>query len=60
MSIFIYYKAILISILASVTDMTLMYELDTHSKINESLILGISSLAGLLIQFWTKFGLLKV
>ena len=51
-SIFIYYKAILISILASVTDMTLMYELDTHSKINESLILGISSLAGLLIQFF--------
>jgi len=51
-SIFIYYKAIIISVIASVTDITLMYELDTNTKINESLILGISSFAGLLIQFF--------
>ena len=51
-SIFIYYKAIIISVIASVTDITLMYELDTNTKINESLIIGLSSFAGLLIQFF--------
>lgn len=51
-SIFIYYKAIIISVIASATDITLMYELDMNTKINESLILGISSFAGLLIQFF--------
>ncbi len=51
-SIFTYYKAIIISMIASVTDITLMYELDMNTKINESLIIGLSSFAGLLIQFF--------
>ena len=34
-SIFTYYKAIIISVIASVTDITLMYELDTNTKIND-------------------------
>ena len=50
--IFIYYKAIIVSIVATLTDITLMYELDTYTKLNESLILGISSFSGLLIQFF--------
>ncbi len=50
--IFTYYKAIIISVIASVTDITLMYELDMNTKINESLIIGLSSFAGLLIQFF--------
>ena len=46
-----YYKAIIVSIIASLTDMFLMFEL---SKANwkEELALGLSSFAGIIIQFF--------
>ena len=46
-----YYKAVIVSIFASVTDMFIMFEL---SKANwqEELALGLSSFAGIIIQFF--------
>ena len=46
-----YYKAIIVSIIASLTDMFIMFEL---SKANwkEELALGLSSFAGIIIQFF--------
>ena len=46
-----YYKAVIVSVLASLTDMFIMFEL---SKANwkEELALGLSSFAGIIIQFF--------
>ena len=46
-----YYKAVIVSIFASITDMFIMFEL---SKANwqEELALGLSSFAGIIIQFF--------
>ena len=46
-----YYKAVIVSIIASLTDMFIMFEL---SKANwkEELALGLSSFAGIIIQFF--------
>ena len=46
-----YYKAIIVSVVASLTDMFIMFEL---SKANwkEELALGLSSFAGIIIQFF--------
>jgi len=46
-----YYKAVIVSILASLTDMFIMFEL---SKANwrDELALGLSSFAGIIIQFF--------
>ncbi len=46
-----YYKAVIVSVLASITDMFIMFEL---SKANwrEELALGLSSFAGIIIQFF--------
>tara|TARA_B000000477_G_C6007646_1_gene191871 strand:- start:124 stop:609 length:486 start_codon:yes stop_codon:yes gene_type:complete len=46
-----YYKAIIVSVIASLTDMFIMFEL---SKTNwkEELALGLSSFAGIIIQFF--------
>ena len=46
-----YYKAVIVSIFASLTDMFIMFEL---SKANwqEELALGLSSFAGIIIQFF--------
>tara|TARA_B100000925_G_scaffold40088_1_gene26168 strand:- start:175 stop:660 length:486 start_codon:yes stop_codon:yes gene_type:complete len=46
-----YYKALIVSIIASLTDMFIMFEL---SKANwkEELALGLSSFAGIIIQFF--------
>lgn len=46
-----YYKAIIVSVIASLTDMFIMFEL---SKANwkEELALGLSSFAGIIIQFF--------
>ena len=46
-----YYKAVLVSILASLIDMGVMYGLD-KSKWNEKIVVGLSSFAGLIIQFF--------
>ena len=48
---FTYYKAIIVSIIASVTDISLMFSLST-TTLSEHMVLGISSVAGLLIQFF--------
>ena len=46
-----YYKAVIVSVVASLTDMFIMFEL---SKANwkEELALGLSSFAGIIIQFF--------
>ena len=46
-----YYKAVIVSVIASLTDMFIMFEL---SKANwkEELALGLSSFAGIIIQFF--------
>ena len=49
--LFIYYRSIIISILASITDISIMFALD-ETKLKESIILIISSLTGLFIQFF--------
>ena len=46
-----YYKAIIVSIIASLTDMFLMFEL-SKLKWQEELALGLSSFAGIIIQFF--------
>ena len=46
-----YYKAIIVSIFASITDMFIMFEL-SKLKWQEELALGLSSFAGIIIQFF--------
>ena len=47
----LYYKAIIVSIIASLVDISIMYYLNKNSELKEGLILGLSSFSGLLIQF---------
>ena len=49
--LFTYYRAIIVSILASISDISVMFTLD-KTKLNESVILILSSFTGLLIQFF--------
>ena len=46
-----YYKAIIVSIIASLTDMFIMFEL-SRANWKEELALGLSSFAGIIIQFF--------
>lgn len=46
-----YYKAVIVSIIASLTDMFIMFEL-SKLKWKEELALGLSSFAGIIIQFF--------
>ena len=46
-----YYKAVIVSIIASLTDMFIMFEL-SKAKWKEELSLGLSSFAGIIIQFF--------
>lgn len=46
-----YYKAVIVSIIASLTDMFIMFEL-SKAKWKEELALGFSSFAGIIIQFF--------
>tara|TARA_B100000963_G_scaffold299282_1_gene271282 strand:+ start:3136 stop:3621 length:486 start_codon:yes stop_codon:yes gene_type:complete len=46
-----YYKAVIVSIVASLTDMFIMFEL-SKLKWKEELALGLSSFAGIIIQFF--------
>lgn len=46
-----YYKAVIVSIFASLTDMFIMFEL-SKLKWQEELALGLSSFAGIIIQFF--------
>lgn len=59
----IYYRAIIVSILASAIDISVMFTLD-RTKLKQSYILILSSLSGLLIQFfgqkyWTFKSVIK-
>ena len=46
-----YYKAVIVSVIASLTDMFIMFEL-SKLKWKEELALGLSSFAGIIIQFF--------
>ena len=47
-----YYRAIIVSIIASLADMGSMYGLNTLGTLNEQLVIGLSSVIGLFIQFF--------
>ena len=47
-----YYRAVIVSIIASIADMSSMYGLNTLGTLSEPLVLGLSSLIGLFIQFF--------
>jgi putative flippase GtrA len=47
-----YYKAVLVSIVASLSDMIIMYILTKENKLNAKIIVGLSSFVGLVIQFF--------
>ena len=47
-----YYRAVIVSIIASIVDISSMYSLIKLTKINEEVIVGLASLAGLFIQFF--------
>lgn len=49
---FMYYRAIIVSIIASLSDIGLMYQLNMVTKLNEDIILAISSMSGVIIQFF--------
>ena len=46
-----YYKAVIVSVIASLTDMFIMFEL-SRANWKEELALGLSSFAGIIIQFF--------
>lgn len=46
-----YYRAILVAILATATDMSIMFGLLYESHLRDTIILGISSFTGMVIQF---------
>lgn len=47
-----YYKAVLVSIIATLADMIMMYGLTKENNLNTTIIVGLSSFTGLLIQFF--------
>ena len=47
-----YYRALIVSIIASIADIAVMYELNMVTRMPEQIILGISSMCGLIIQFF--------
>ena len=47
-----YYRAVIVSIIASIADMGTMYWLNTTNTLSEPLVLGLSSIIGLFIQFF--------
>jgi len=47
-----YYRAVIVSIIASIADMGTMYWLNTTGTLSEPLVLGLSSIIGLFIQFF--------
>lgn len=48
---FLYYRAIIVAIVATVIDMSLMFTLSLETSLNDSVVLGISSFVGMIIQF---------
>ena len=47
-----YYRAVIVSVIASLVDMGSMFTLIKMTKLNEELAVGLSSFFGLLIQFF--------
>ena len=47
-----YYRAVIVSIIASIADMSSMYGLNKVENLSEPIVLGVSSLIGLFIQFF--------
>ena len=50
--IWMYYRAVIVSVIASIADMSSMYGLNTLGTLNEQLVIGLSSVVGLFIQFF--------
>ena len=47
-----YYRAVIVSIIAAIADMSSMYGLNKVDNLSEPIVLGVSSLVGLFIQFF--------
>ena len=47
-----YYRAVIVSIIAAIADMSSMYGLTKINNLSEPIVLGVSSLVGLFIQFF--------
>jgi putative flippase GtrA len=47
-----YYRAVIVSIIASIADMSSMYGLNKIDNLSEPIVIGLSSLIGLFIQFF--------
>ena len=47
-----YYRAVIVSVIASIADMSSMYGLTKINNLSEPIVLGVSSLVGLFIQFF--------
>ena len=50
--IWMYYRAVIVSIIAAIADMSSMYGLNKLANLSETIVLGVSSLVGLFIQFF--------
>ena len=50
--IWMYYRAVIVSIIAAIADMSSMYGLNKLANLSEPIVLGVSSLVGLFIQFF--------
>ena len=50
--IWMYYRAVIVSIIAAIADMSSMYGLTKINNLSEPIVLGVSSLVGLFIQFF--------
>ena len=56
-----YYRAVIVSVIASLVDMGSMFTLIKMTKLNEELAVGLSSFFGYLFNFLDKnIGLLKI
>ena len=53
--IWMYYRAVIVSIIASIADMSSMYGLNKVENLSEPVVIGLSSLIGLFIQFFGQF-----
>ncbi len=50
--IWMYYRAVIVSVIASIADMSSMYGLNKIDNLSEPVVIGVSSLIGLFIQFF--------
>ena len=50
--IWMYYRAVIVSVIASIADMSSMYGLNKVENLSEPIVLGVSSLIGLVILIY--------